>query len=160
MQKLLAAGYRFTCVMMVICMVIMSVLVLTNTILRWFGTSIIISEEISRFLFVWMIFLGGIIAMADDIHIRVDLLTRRLPPMLAKALAFVGDVVMAVICVILMIGGYITTMLNVRNYAPVTEISMAIVYASVIISGLGMGIICLARAVKPLISTKKMEAAQ
>ena len=160
MQKLLDAGYKFICVVMVVCMTIMSIMVLTNTVLRWMNTSIIVSEEVSRFLFVWMIFLGGIIAMADDIHIKVDLVTRKLPPSIAKVFAFISNIAMAAMSFILMIGGYITTMLNTRNYAPVTEIPMAIVYVSVIISGFGMGMICLVRAIKLFMPSHETEAAQ
>lgn len=118
--------YKALCVIVVICMTLMTAMVFTNTVLRYVSnTSIISSEELSRFLFVWMIFCGCILAVADDIHIKVDLLTKRLPAPLQRALNIVVGILLVIICVILAIGGYIQTAINFKNYAPTTNVPLS-----------------------------------
>lgn len=164
MEKALQFSYRVLCFVIVVCMAFMTVMVFVNTVLRYVSnTSIIQSEELSRFLFVWMVFCGSIVAMADDIHIRVDILVCRLPASIRRVLGVISYACMTVICYLLLVGGYVQTAINWTNYAPATNIPLAVVYLSVIISGAGMGLICLVRTLKFLfvgIDTGKKEAAQ
>lgn len=153
--------YKLLCTIVVVCMALMTAMVFTNTVLRYLSdTSIIASEELSRFLFMWMIFCGCILAVADDIHIKVDLVTRRLPVLVQKALKVVVELLMIVICVILAIGGWVQTAINFQNYAPATNIPLAYVYVSVFISGAAMAAISLTRVVKIFMPEKAGEAAQ
>src|SRR5690606_9777282 len=58
----------------------MSVLVFLNVVLRYFFDSgITWSEEMSRFLFVWMVFLGAIAALKERMHLTVDVVIKWLP---------------------------------------------------------------------------------
>ena len=58
----------------------MVVLVFGNVVLRYaFNTGITVSEEVSRWLFVWLTFLGAIVAMQEHGHLGVDMLVARLP---------------------------------------------------------------------------------
>ena len=51
-------------IVMVVCMVVMLVMVFGNVVLRlFFNTGIDLSEEMPRFAFVWMTFLGGIVGL-------------------------------------------------------------------------------------------------
>ena len=52
---------------------IMVVLVFGNVVLRYaFNSGITVSEELSRWLFVWLTFLGAIVAMREHGHLGVD----------------------------------------------------------------------------------------
>lgn len=44
------------------------------------------SEEISRFLFAWIVFLGAAAAVREGTHIRIDLFVDRLPRGVSRAL--------------------------------------------------------------------------
>ena len=69
-----------------LCLAVMVVLVFGNVVLRYaFNLGITVSEELSRWLFVWMTFLGAIIAMREHGHLGVDMLVSRLPPWGKKA---------------------------------------------------------------------------
>ena len=58
----------------------MVVLVFGNVVLRYgFNTGITVSEEVSRWLFVYMTFLGAIVALREHGHLGVDMLVNRLP---------------------------------------------------------------------------------
>ena len=57
---------------------IMVVMVFGNVVLRYgFNSGITVSEEVSRWLFVWMTFLGAIVAVREHGHLGTDMLVAR-----------------------------------------------------------------------------------
>src|SRR5436309_13082897 len=63
-----------------LCLAVMVVLVFGNVVLRYgFNSGITISEELSRWLLVWLTFLGAIVALRQHAHLGVDSLVRMLP---------------------------------------------------------------------------------
>ena len=56
-----------------LCLAVMVVLVFGNVVLRYgFNSGITISEELSRWLLVWLTFLGAIVAVREHAHLGVD----------------------------------------------------------------------------------------
>ena len=52
-------------------------MVFGNVVLRYaFNSGIAVSEELSRFFFVWLTFIGAIVAMRDGAHLGMDTLGR------------------------------------------------------------------------------------
>ena len=67
-------------ILLAMALAIMVVLVFGNVVLRYgFNSGITTSEELSRWLFVWLTFLGAIVAMKDGAHLGTDALVSRLP---------------------------------------------------------------------------------
>ena len=61
------------------CLAAMLLLVFGNVVLRYaFNTGISVSEELSRLLFVWVVFLGAAVTLFEQAHLGVDTLIRRL----------------------------------------------------------------------------------
>lgn len=61
------------------CLAVMLLLVFGNVVLRYaFNTGISVSDELSRLLFVWMVFLGAMAALIERAHLGVDTLVKRL----------------------------------------------------------------------------------
>ena len=80
MNAIADAITRLLEIMMVVCMVVMFVMVFGNVMLRLFlNTGIDLSEEIPRFAFVWMTFLGAVVGMRRRAHLGVDILVQILP---------------------------------------------------------------------------------
>ena len=51
----------------------MVLMVFGNVVLRYvFNSGIVVSEELSRFCFVWLTFIGAIVAMRDGTHLGMD----------------------------------------------------------------------------------------
>src|SRR4029078_8215679 len=72
-----------------LCLAVMVVLVFGNVVLRYaFNSGITVSEELSRWLMVWLTFLGAIVALLEHAHLGVDTLVRALPPA-GKRICFV-----------------------------------------------------------------------
>src|SRR2546422_285900 len=58
---------------------VMVVMVFGNVVLRYgFNSGIIVSEEVSRWLFLWVTFLGAIVALKEHAHLGSDFLVSRL----------------------------------------------------------------------------------
>jgi TRAP-type transport system small permease protein len=59
---------------------VMVVLVFGNVLLRYaFNSGITVSEEMSRWLFVWLTFLGATVAIKEHAHLGTDMLVAHLP---------------------------------------------------------------------------------
>lgn len=146
MLKQLSEGIsRALEVTIVACLAVMSVLVFANVVLRYvFDSGIAWSEELSRLVFVWLIFLGAILASKEHAHIGFDTLVRRLPDSGRKLLILVSGLVMLACCVFLVIGGWQQTVINLQNQYPVLGISYAWLYAVAIVFGIGTGIAIIA----------------
>ncbi|PKA44735.1 TRAP transporter small permease [Rhizobium sullae] len=115
----------------------MVVLVFGNVVLRYaFNQGITSSEELSRMFFVWLTFLGAVVAMREHGHLGVDSVLRRLPPVGAKMAALAGHALMLLATWLLISGSWTQTLINVHVAVPATGISMAFFYGA----GLAFGI--------------------
>ncbi|MBS1231032.1 MAG: transporter permease, partial [Proteobacteria bacterium] len=66
-------------VTLVACMVVMFVLVFINVMMRLLMNSgIDLSEELPRFAFVWMCFVGAVVGMRRHSHLGVDMVVAAL----------------------------------------------------------------------------------
>jgi TRAP-type C4-dicarboxylate transport system permease small subunit len=123
-------------VILVLCLAVMGILVFGNVIMRYvFNSGIAISEELSRLLFVWLIFLGAIAASIQRSHIGFDSLATAAPPKVRKALALFTGTLMLIACLIFIKGGWAQTRINLANAYPVMEISYAWLYAAAVVFG-------------------------
>ena len=81
MERILDLYCAFLKGVIALCLAVMVVLVFGNVVLRYgFNSGITISEELSRWLLVWLTFLGAIVAVREHAHLGVDTLVRMLPP--------------------------------------------------------------------------------
>jgi TRAP-type C4-dicarboxylate transport system permease small subunit len=123
---------------------VMVVLVFGNVVLRYgFNSGITVSEEVSRWLFIWMTFLGAIVALREHGHLGVDMVVQKLPPAGRKVCLAIGHLVMLCIVGLLFQGSLAQARINWDVTAPTTGASMAIVYASAIVFAVMAAIILL-----------------
>ncbi len=121
----LCRGLEF---LIALALAIMVVLVFGNVVLRYgFNSGITVSEEVSRWLFIWSTFLGAIVALREHGHLGVDMVVGRLPAWGKKICLVVGHVVMLFIVYLLFRGSLEQTKINWDVTAPTTGWSMAIV---------------------------------
>ena len=93
-ERLIDLYCRLLKVVIAVCLAVMVVLVFSNVVLRYgFNSGITISEELSRWLLVWLTFLGAIVALREHAHLGVDTLVRVLPP-LGKKICFIVNYVL------------------------------------------------------------------
>ena len=65
------------------------------------------SEEIVRFLFIWLTFLGAALNIRDKWHIGVDFFVTRLPERWSRKIFLLGSVVLLLFLLFLVGGGFL-----------------------------------------------------
>ena len=123
----------------------MVVMVFGNVVLRYgFNSGIVTSEEAARFLFVWLTFVGAVVAMYEGTHLGVDSLVRKVNTTGKQWMFGISSALMLGCCVLLFIGSYKQTMINLTVPSAVMEIPMALMYGIGMVAAGGMGfIICM-----------------
>mgnify|MGYP000234499920 FL=1 len=111
------------------CLALMVVLVFGNVFLRYaMNSGITLSEELSRWAFVWMTFLGAIVALKEHGHLGTDMLVSRLGPVGKKICLGASYVLMLFACWLLFRGAYEQAVINFDSTSAVMEASMSWVY--------------------------------
>ena len=121
---------------------VMVVLVFGNVIMRYgFNSGITVSEELSRWLFVWLTFLGAIVAMKEGAHLGSDTLVSRVPLTVKKVFFVVGHGLMLFVCWLLFKGAWEQTLINLETTSAVMETSMAIFYACGVVTAVSIALV-------------------
>ena len=121
---------------------IMVVLVFGNVVLRYaFNSGITVSEEVSRWLFIWLTFLGAVVALKEHGHLGTDMLVSRLPVWGKKLCLAGGQLLMLYIAWLIFQGSLAQAKINWDVEAPVTGASMAIVYGVGVVFAVSAGLI-------------------
>ncbi len=128
--------------------VVMVVVVFVNVVARYvFDSSIIASEELARYTFVWASFLGAIFVLNEDGHIGVDMVVKKLPPELRRIVLVFANLCMLVMAGICVWYGYILSESNFGWPSPATGISYGLVSLIIPISFAAMFVIVLRKTV-------------
>jgi len=113
----------------------MVLLVFANVLTRYvFHISIAWSEEIARFLFVFVVAIGAVIAMAKDEHLSVDFFTYFNSPKLTRIFKSISLIFVAIALGVLVLGGIQLVQLGMGHPAPVTGIPLGYVTLVVVVS--------------------------
>lgn len=119
--------------------------------------SLATSDELSRFLFIWVIFLGAALAHLHREHIAVDLLTSRLPAAAQRVMTVVQELLSAALLVALLTSAYYVLRLS-PGVSPLLRVPLNWVNASVPFGAAVMLVITcyrIAGAVRPAGRTAK-----
>ena len=123
---------------------VMVVLVFGNVVLRYgFNSGIVISEELSRWLFIWLTFIGAVVALREHAHLGTDMLVSRLPKAGKKACLLLSQLCMLYINWLFLSGSLAQARINWDVLAPVSGLSMAVVYLSGVVFSLLSGALLL-----------------
>jgi TRAP-type C4-dicarboxylate transport system permease small subunit len=130
-QNLLDRMCRVMAFVMVLFLAAMVVMVFGNVVLRYaFNSGITVSEELSRWLFVWMTFLGALIALRTRHHLGTDTVVARLPVLGKKICLGLTHVLMLYLCWLMFRGSWQQTVINWGTTSAVMEVSMGYFYVS------------------------------
>ena len=134
-----------------LCLAVMVVLVFGNVVMRYgFNSGITLSEELSRWLFVWMTFMGAIVALREHGHLGTDILVGKLSPRGKKLCLGLTYVLMLWMCALLFSGAYQQAVINWDSTSAVMEVSMAWVYVPGVVFAVLGGLILLTDLVRLL----------
>ena len=134
-QKITSAVNKIVALLLAV----MAVLVFGNVIMRYFFHSgITWAEEVSRFAFIWLIFLGSIIALKENMHLGVDTVVSKLSLKAKRILFIVNEFILLIILAMLLDGAYELTLLNRDQSSPAINLPYAYVYVSGVIMAVAM----------------------
>lgn len=135
-SQLVEGYFSLLKIIMVICMASMLVLVFGNVFLRYaFNTGITVSEEISRWFFVWMVFLGALVTLREHGHLGVDSVVKRLPVKAKKICLFLTQIIMLYSCWLILTGSWQQTLLNMDVKAAASGLPKSLFYGIGIVFG-------------------------
>lgn len=128
--------------LMVLALGVMVIVVFANVVLRYgFNSGVSISEELARYLFVWLTFLGSILAMHESGHLGTDALIARLSVAGKKVCAVLGDLLVLACCAMLFVGSWKQMLFNMGNASPVSGLPIGLMYLAGVVSSAGMFLI-------------------
>jgi len=143
-EKLARAYFTLLKAAIVILLTAMVVMVFVNVVLRFlFNTGIPVSEELSRWCFVWLTFLGAILVLHERKHLGVDVLLQALRPAALRGCLIVANVLMLYATWLVLLGSIEQTLLNVGASAPASGLSQAWLFGSGVIFAVSTGLILL-----------------
>ena len=117
--------------LMVLCLTLRVVMVFTNVVLRYaFNSGINVSEELSRWLFVWMTFMGAVVALRQRGHLGTDMLVARLSVRGKRAVLGLAYVLMLFCCALVFQGSWAQPQINLGTTSAVLEVPTAWLYSS------------------------------
>ena len=126
----------------VVSLALMVVMVFGNVVLRYvFNSGITVSEELARFCFLWLIFVGSIVAMRERGHLGVDSLIARLPRSGKVLFVLISNALMLWVCYLFFVGSWRQTVVGWGTLKPATGIPMAFHYGTGLVMSVGIGLI-------------------
>lgn len=115
---------------------IMIALVFLNVILRFFFNSgLVWSEELSRYVFVYVVYLGAIVAMKENSHLGVDTFIKNIPEKLKWIFYVLGRLIIVAVMGILFKGSLAMVIQSHSAKAAATGLPLSIVYGIGLITG-------------------------
>jgi TRAP-type transport system small permease protein len=144
LDKLLDLYCSLLAKVIAVLLALMVVLVFGNVVLRYgFNSGITVSEELSRWMFVWLTFLGAIIAVREHGHLGTDFLLARLPIAGQKFCLVIGYVLMLFMCWLMFKGSLDQTRINWDTEAPATGLSQGLFYGIGMVFAVSAGVMLL-----------------
>ncbi len=93
------------------------------------------SEELCRYLFVWMVFLGAGVGILHKRHIIIDIVPNLIPGSARKYYDVAINVLILAFTVLLMRYGLVFAQRGMRQNSPAMQIPLGYVYGGIILGG-------------------------
>jgi TRAP-type C4-dicarboxylate transport system permease small subunit len=138
--------FRVLDAIVVICLGGMVVMVFGNVLLRYgFNAGITQSEELSRWLFVWMVFCGAVVVFREGGHIALDVLVKLLPAIAQRVVLALTTLIMVGITLLIIQGSLVQVRVNITSFAPASGLSLSWFFASGLVFGLSVLLVLIHR---------------
>ena len=123
------------------------ILSFVQVVLRYgFGRPLTWAEEVSRYLFVWVVFVGAGIAARYKAHIALDFLVSRFTPRVQRRVAMlVGALSFVMLLLVFVWYGWFLTQVSMRQESPATGIPVGWATLAIPVGGI-VAVINLLRA--------------
>ena len=110
------------------------------------------SEEMARYCFVWIVFLGGAVGLARGIHLGVDLIVNLLPPRVQRGLDVLTSLLIGAFAATVIYASIPVLNMNMFQRSPALGVQMSWIYMAIPVSMALILLICAERVLKQLFS--------
>ncbi len=129
---------KVTLIILVLLNLIVGVQVFSRYVLNH---SLYWSEELARYLFIWLVFLSAAVVLRKDRHIQVSVFVDMLPASIKRAIIVLGDLLMIGFVLVVFVEGIRLASMVRTVLTAAMEIPWSLVYLGII---LGTGLMLLA----------------
>lgn len=152
--KHLAEGF------LALCLAGMVVAVFGNVVLRYvWGTGWVVSEELSRLLFVWLVAIAATLTFAEGKHLGFDLVTARLSGVPAAVLRWLTRGLIGLSLYYLITGAWAQVVVGMGSRSPVMNYPLALAAGAIFVMGVCMAALLVLQALAELGGRQKGGAA-
>jgi TRAP-type transport system small permease protein len=146
MTKIVDLFYRFLDFLLIILLSGMALMVFVNVILRYaFNSGLTVSDEMSRYFFVWLTFVGAVVGFREFGHMGVESLVATFGRRGRMICMGLSNLLIFAVSAIFFWGTWKQLPINASMSAPVTGLSMGWVYGIGFFAGAGCALIALER---------------
>ncbi|WP_394889135.1 TRAP transporter small permease [Mesorhizobium sp. AaZ16] len=136
-------------VLLVILLAGMAIMVFGNVVLRYgFNSGILVSEEMSRYFFVWLTFIGAVVTFRENAHLGVESLVQRFGRNGRLICMVLSDIIILLCMAAFFWGTWKQYPINASMTAPVVGISMNWIYGIGFFTAIGIGGLVIIRLVR------------
>ena len=146
MQAVVRTATRVLETLTLIGISVVSATVVVEVILRYgFGSSLIFTEELTRYTMVWVAFLGGVVALRDGAHVATGGIGDRFGPMVGRAASLLADG-LSLLFLLTLAWASVQTLPNQRDqYTTTLEISIFWFYLAIPVGAVLMALVIVGR---------------
>jgi TRAP-type C4-dicarboxylate transport system permease small subunit len=123
-----------------------------------FNDSLTWTEEMARFAFIWVSFLGAALCVEQDSHARISILSDMLPKKLQTILYFAGQVIIIISASVMVWQGAKLLKTVSMQTSPMLGIPMSVFYGAAPVSAVLMAIYSMVKILRAIFSFNKAEA--
>lgn len=150
-SKILSGLLRVAAFSVIVISVVMVLVTLAQVIFRYIiAAPLPWSEEMARYCFVWIVFLGGAIGLSRGIHLGVDIFVNLLPDRLRVGLDVFSNVLIACFAAAVVYASYPVISMNMMQRSPALSVQMSWIYIAIPISMCLIFLICVERVVNTI----------
>lgn len=133
MRKIIVQILSYACM---ISIVLLTLMVLSQVITRFFNISLTGTDELSRLLIVWLTFLGTSLAFHEKMHLAVNFFVKKANDKNRRKINIAINTLMALFFAVLVIFGFKFSFESMNYTSSTLQLPMGIFYLAVPVGGI------------------------
>ncbi|MBQ9664747.1 MAG: TRAP transporter small permease [Oscillospiraceae bacterium] len=121
-----------------ILMGLMTIVVFLQVVFRLISGSLPWSEELARYMMIFMVYLGASVGVKMKNHIAVEFVVNKLPGKGRTVIDIIADILMLVCFAVIIHFGLSVVKVTMMQKSPVLRVKMGYVYFSIVLGGILM----------------------
>lgn len=136
MDKAVAKINKLTRFVVILLLMLMVIAVSLQVLFRFFlDQPLAWTEELARYLLIWITFLGSAYAMSIRAHIGTEYILKYLSPFMGKVLLVIAAILSMLFFGVMVQQGYLLSARSMTQFSPTLLLPMGYVYSVIPLSG-------------------------